>query len=149
MKTRDNTQEGGCDRCGKHGDGMTMSQAADAGWWFTPPTDAPDGPDAYCPECAAFLRHAVLRELGVVAVAGHISGRGPDPHLEVTEPEARRVLPAETYARRCAFRATMENNGLRQPEGWTVTPNELLPYHPGERGTLLFAWVPEDPPCSP
>lgn len=59
---RHRTPEPGCDRCGKPSGGMCMSKATDAGWWFTPPTDEPDGPDAYCPECAAFLKTAVRRE---------------------------------------------------------------------------------------
>jgi hypothetical protein len=43
--------EPGCDRCGKPSGGLNMGQAIDAGWWFTPPTAAPDAPDAYCPDC--------------------------------------------------------------------------------------------------
>lgn len=49
-----------CDRCGKAPPlpEMTMGAAEDAGWFFNPPTGAPDCPDSYCPDCARFLAWA-------------------------------------------------------------------------------------------
>jgi hypothetical protein len=49
-----------CDRCNcLPGAGITdMGKALEAGWFFTPPTSAPDAPDAYCPKYAAFLAWA-------------------------------------------------------------------------------------------
>ena len=46
-------EEPACARCGALSEGLSMDRAISAGWWFTPPTSAPDAPDGYCPACVA------------------------------------------------------------------------------------------------
>lgn len=60
-----------------------MSTAIDAGWWFTAPTAAPDAPDAYCPDCARFLKWAAAQELDWGCQRCGLCGRDvPTPSLK-------------------------------------------------------------------